>query len=293
MWTGDRYGIAWSDRRTGDYEIWFSALDKQGNKMGPDARVSFAPGFSISPSLGWDGSSFYVVWQDRRSGTFAIWGRRLDDLGGPLGEETLLAAEDEAEAPSVAVSSSTLAVLYRRGGPASGTIALRTFKPGLTAASPPIVLANAGPYAEPGLVVQGEDLFAVWVAAGQQHRVHGALVSPAGQTKVAPTELKLPPGETRAPRTLGLGDRVLIVYGHVTPGTGYDVWTSTLDAKLAPLGPPQPMTAAPGDELPEGISFGAGGDVAAIISGRIPATKGYKLAAEFGHLACSGLVKGP
>ena len=294
VWTGDRYGLAWSDRRTGDYEIWFSPLDKEGNKLGPDARVSFATGFSISPSLGWDGTSFYVVWQDRRAGTFAIWGRRIDDLGAPLGEETLLAAEDEAEAPSIAVSSSTLAVLYRRGGPTAGTIALRTFQPGLTAPSPPLVLAKDGPYAEPSLIVQGADLFATWVAAGQQHRVHGALLSSAGAAKIGPIELALPAGETRAPRALGLGDRIVLVYGHVSAGTGYDVWTSTLGANLASLGPPQPMTAASGDELPEGVAFGAGGDVAAVLTGRIPATgKGFKPAAEFGHLACSGLVKGP
>src|SRR5262249_23044447 len=66
VWIGDRYGVVWQDRRFENYEIFFTLLNDKGNKVIPDVRISNAAGFSIYPSIGWNGTQFVIVWQDER-----------------------------------------------------------------------------------------------------------------------------------------------------------------------------------------------------------------------------------
>ncbi len=61
VWTGDRFGLAWSDRRDArgsviNYEIYFNIVNPDGTKRNADLRVSHADGFSISPALAWTGN---------------------------------------------------------------------------------------------------------------------------------------------------------------------------------------------------------------------------------------------
>jgi hypothetical protein len=291
-WTGDRYGLAWSDRRTGNYDIWFAPLDAEGKKLGPDVQISTGNDFSINPALAWDGTSFLVVWQDRRSGSFAIWGRRLGDDGTPLGDELAIADEDDAEGPTIAATSLGAVVVYRRGGAGSASIVARALGPSLSTIGGAKTLDSQGALAEAAVVRHGDRFFATWVDAAPQHHLRGAVLDVGATPVVGPLTLTVP-GESRAPRALGLGDRVVVVYGRVFPTTGYDVWTRTFDAKLAPMGDAVALTAAKGDELPDGVAFGHGGDVAVLLTGRVPDGKGFKPAVEFSHLACTGLVKGP
>ena len=56
MWTGDRFGVAWSDRREAtrdatNYEIYFNLANIDGTKRGADVRITRAEGFSINESL--------------------------------------------------------------------------------------------------------------------------------------------------------------------------------------------------------------------------------------------------
>lgn len=292
-WTGDRYGLAWSDRRLGNYTIWFAPLGPQGEKLGPDVQVSTGADFSINPALAWDGTSFLVVWQDRRSGSFAVWGRRLADDGTPQGAETLIADEDDAEGPTIAASSLGAVVVYRRGGVMESSIVARSLGPSLSAVGAPKSLDIHGHYAEPNVVRSGERFFASWVDADPQHHLRAAILDVDAGAVVGPQSLSLPTGDSRAPRAIGLGDRALVVYGRTLPATGYDVWARTFDAKLAPMGDAVALTSSVGDELPDGVAFGHAGDIAVLFTGRIPATSGYKPAVELTRLACTGLVTAP
>src|SRR5690606_6468594 len=40
VWTGAVFGAAWEDRRDNDFEIYFNRLDRSGQKLGPDVRVT-------------------------------------------------------------------------------------------------------------------------------------------------------------------------------------------------------------------------------------------------------------
>ncbi|RYE89645.1 MAG: hypothetical protein EOO75_11465 [Myxococcales bacterium] len=118
VWTGDRYGMAWSDRRNGDYEIYANTFGPDGAKLGPDVRVSDQPGFSVNPALAWTGTRFFVAWQDDAADVFQVHGRVLGLDGQPQSELLVLADAEgfnvNAESPAVAATSVGLGVVFRR-----------------------------------------------------------------------------------------------------------------------------------------------------------------------------------
>ena len=73
----NEYGLAWEDRRDGDFEIYFLRMNADGEKLMPDRRISYGPDFSINTSITWnpDDEQWGIVWEDRRHG-----GERGDDL---------------------------------------------------------------------------------------------------------------------------------------------------------------------------------------------------------------------
>jgi len=88
--TPSGYGIAWADDRDGQLEIYFAALDGQGQKFGADVRLTNAAGASFAPTIEWNGSEFGVNWWDNRSGTSEEYFARFDAGGAPIGPEIQL-----------------------------------------------------------------------------------------------------------------------------------------------------------------------------------------------------------
>ncbi|MBI5699359.1 hypothetical protein HZC35_03490 [Candidatus Saganbacteria bacterium] len=95
-WTGSGYGVCWADERDslGDPEIYFARLDREGNKIADDVRVTNAPRQSYNPNIVWTGSEYAIVWGDTRVGMGAeyaeIYFTRLDNLGNKIGEDIRL-----------------------------------------------------------------------------------------------------------------------------------------------------------------------------------------------------------
>jgi len=90
VWTGSGYGIAWSDSRDGNSEIYFAQMDAAGDKVGGDVRVTTATGSSGLPSIVWNGTGYAVGWEDTRSGAQELYVARLDAAGAKLGSDTYL-----------------------------------------------------------------------------------------------------------------------------------------------------------------------------------------------------------
>jgi uncharacterized repeat protein (TIGR01451 family) len=87
-WTGTEYGVAWQDDRDGGgFEIYFARLDRQGNKIGGDLRVTNAVGISQRPRLVWSGTSYGLLWNDSRDGTLQNYFAELDAAGNPIGTD--------------------------------------------------------------------------------------------------------------------------------------------------------------------------------------------------------------
>src|SRR6266508_2500072 len=84
-WGGTDYLVAWSDERN----LGVSEADIYATRVDPDGVVLDAHGFEVShaanwqdePSVAWDGSNYFAVWEDYRNGELDIYGARLDDWG--------------------------------------------------------------------------------------------------------------------------------------------------------------------------------------------------------------------
>ena len=142
VWTGDRYGIAWSDRRHQDYEIHFNLTDRMGTKLIPDVRLTNAYGFSVYPSVVFDGSHFVVAWQDDREDIFKVYGQRVGLDGTVVGGNVELSSSNgrPSEAPFLAVGDHGIGMVWVVGGTFERQLQFQTFDQDLTPKTEPVSL---------------------------------------------------------------------------------------------------------------------------------------------------------
>jgi hypothetical protein len=289
VWTGDRYGIAWQDRRTGNYEIFFNALAPSGAKIGPDVQLTHTDDFSINPAIAWNGTDFYVAYEDRRSGAFQVWGRRVDLEAKSPGEELLMVdGFDASESPALAVDSKGVALAYFSGDSFSSSIKIRFFDPNLTPTTDAITVGS-GDVGPPSISRNNEDYVVVW-GEKSPFAIYGAVVSSDGSILVARTLLSAPGGFSRYPTVTGLGDRILVSYAREedTPGADYDIYFRAFSNTLEPLGDATPVVSRPGLDRPTMATFGPQGDVAVMFEGDVDGPQGNERAVFFTRLTCSG-----
>ena len=79
VWTGEEYGAAWNDQRDGNWEVYFTRFDSDGNRPPGyrDLRLTMTDEGSYSPSLVWTGSEFGVAWHDQFVGNYQVYFARI------------------------------------------------------------------------------------------------------------------------------------------------------------------------------------------------------------------------
>ncbi len=87
IWTGSVFASAWEVHGDRAYDIYFNQLDVNGKKVGPDVRITNSSGFSISPSLAWDGVNYWTAWADDNGGNspFQVYGQMVSKEGQRVG----------------------------------------------------------------------------------------------------------------------------------------------------------------------------------------------------------------
>ncbi|MDB4931311.1 MAG: hypothetical protein JWM10_3795 [Myxococcaceae bacterium] len=245
-WSGRVLGAVWQDRRdpSGGYEIYFNRLTPEGERLGPDQRISFAPGFSVNPAIVWTGEEFVLVWQDERDtvgeGGYEIYAQRVDAEGRLiLPNQRLTRDMANSEAPAVAVNDTGLAVTWTDGRGGGRGVWFATFTRGLTRATADRQVSPAGQSAVGAQVVWNRDR---WVLAwfddaesSPDHEVWAATRDAAGSAMAPPRRLTTDPGFSRYPSLLPLGDRVLVAWADDRDGAQYSLWARVFDANLVPL----------------------------------------------------------
>lgn len=293
VWTGDRFGSIWSDRRDGNYEIYFNTFSPSGTKLGPDVRLTETSGFSINPTLAWNGSSFLAVWQDNSAGNFEVVGQRISLDAKLIGENEYLATpilfEKNAEAPSIAATSQGTGIVYRIGDSFTSTIFFAPFDDHWKPQVAPVNIATGSNYIDPYIVRNGSDFIIVW-GEKQPFRIFGAVVDFKGKILLSKQELSPKDGSPyRRPLALPLGDRVIVTYSR-QQDDGYELFSKTFSSKLEPLSPQQQLTQSIGDDFGQSLIFGPDGDIGVLFDGKI--TNGNKLsnAAFFTRLRCDASI---
>jgi len=274
VWTGAIFATAWEDRRSSDYEIWFNRLDAQGNKLGPDVRVSFADDFSLHPSLVWTGGEFLVVWDDRRDENFRVYGQRLSYDANLMNREVALTELDwNAEAPQLARGETRLGLSFKMDGASGMQVGFRTLSPDLTEPSPLLVLSSSGAVGAT-MVWSGDRYIVAWHRreAGTPRppgdAIWGAAVSESGEILVPERRLTFGDSFARSKSLLPLGDRLLLVWAGAGPDGAYSLYSKLLTADLEELTPRERITDDPGETTGPMTAFGPEGDVGLLFMDR-------------------------
>ena len=118
VWTGIEYGVAWSDYRDGNAEIYFARIDSNGTKIGSDTRISVDDTYdSIDSSLVWTGTEYGVAWTDYRDVSSSIYFARIDANGTKIGNDTRISVDDtySSRKPSLVWTGSEYGISWEDG----------------------------------------------------------------------------------------------------------------------------------------------------------------------------------
>jgi hypothetical protein len=120
VWAGNQYGLVWMDFRHGNGEIYFARLTPDGQRIGPELRVTDEPASSANPRLVWTGAEFGVVWSDSRPGTTEVFFARISASGSKLGDDVQLTQDDGTSSSprTTAWNGSSHAVIWTEGSTA-------------------------------------------------------------------------------------------------------------------------------------------------------------------------------
>jgi len=269
VWVGDRYGLAWQDRRSSDYEIYFTLLDAKGTKGIADTRLTFELGFSLNPTMAWNGTEFLVVWQDEREGIFNLFGQRVGVNGAPIGSNIKLTTNDLGlgnEAPSMAAGQKSVGVAWNVGDALSHLVQFQIFGVDLTKPiSPPLSLTSGSSDAVYPTVVWNKDRYVIaWYdRTASPKAIYAAAVGEDGSILVPPKPITNPGVfRSRYPHLKPLGDRLLLVYADDRDqNDGYEIYARMITSELGGLGPEQRVTNAPRDSIYPVADCGPDGDV--------------------------------
>jgi hypothetical protein len=279
-WTGDRFGLVWSDRRDArgsqdNYEIYFNLVNPDGTKRIADVRVTNAPGFSINPAIAWTGNQFIVLWQDdglTAGGMNQIFGQRIDIDGTLIGPNVRLDNNGPNQTPAIAVGQRSLGVVWMHGLPQNNHIFFAPFDQELhplkaaveltaplTLGMRPTIVSNRNQY-----VIAWHDQDSPMNRTG-----YGTVKGELGED-VVPTKILInSPGQVRYPTLLPYGDRLLLVWSDFRNGTSYDLYANTVGPNLDPLQTEVRLSTSGGQNADPMLAFGPNGD-AGILFWNVP-----------------------
>src|SRR5690606_4803652 len=211
VWTGAVFGAAWEDRRDNDFEIYFNRLDRSGQKLGPDVRVTRARDFSTEARMVFNGREFLLAWTDRRT-TVQIFGQRIAVDGALVGPNLALTEPAwQAESAALALGRRRIAIAFAL---LEGGIGFRTFDMELGA--PGDLVRFPGPLARDLAITFAQDRFIIaWERQEDGvpgEAIHAMAVLEDGTVVVAERPVTEAAGFAKTPSLLSLGDRALMAW---------------------------------------------------------------------------------
>ncbi|MBV9953044.1 MAG: hypothetical protein JO291_13920 [Acidimicrobiia bacterium] len=125
-WSGSESLAVWQDGRNGNPDIYGARIDSTGHVIdGSGFPISTAAGEQTQPTVAWNGSSFLVVWTDRRSGTDTnIYSTKVSTSGvvsNPSGKVVSNAANDQSFPTARANRSGQWLVAWQDGRSGTST----------------------------------------------------------------------------------------------------------------------------------------------------------------------------
>jgi hypothetical protein len=267
---------AWEDRRDDDYEIYFNRLNTRGEKLGPDLRVTQAPGFSLRPTLleipAARGLAYRLAWEDKRDGpTGRIYGQQLSSSGALVGGNVELTALGlDPSSPTLVAGTTRLGLLFNLARNPGRGLAFRSFDFELGDPTELVQLAAQNP--DGASIVANAGRFVVaWHVVQEDSRpgtqIYGEVISETGETLVAERGLTEPAQFARYHSIVPLGDRLLLFWSEWRTGA-YQIYSRELTPDLMPLGPARAVTRATAEAYAPLAAFGPQGEIGILFTGR-------------------------
>jgi hypothetical protein len=234
VWTGAVFGTAWEDRRDRSYDVYFNRLDHSGKKLGPDVRVTNNDGFSVSPSLLWDGEGFLIAYSDEmdNTGTFRIYARRLTGDGSVVGDAIPVTDRfTDARGPRFIRTELGISLLYNAVGDG---FCLQSLNTDLTPKGAPVKLPL-----EVSVRWNRDRYLVAWSEKTESvgRSIWAMTLNEQGNVIDNPGAIVSGNSMARSPSWVALGDRAYLVWAddYYQPGV-FELSGQMLNNQLEPLG---------------------------------------------------------
>ncbi|HKO89554.1 MAG TPA: putative metal-binding motif-containing protein [Polyangiaceae bacterium] len=285
------FATAWEDRRNKDYEIYFNRLNTRGEKLGPDLRVTNAPGFSLRPSLleipSARGEEYRLVWEDKRDDDLGrIYGQRLDGAGQLVqGNVELTPLGISPSSPILVAGRERLGLLFNLAAGDDRALGFVSYdldfgsptpiwSPDTVSPDGASIVANAGRFVVAWHTVEAN-------LPGPQ--IWASVISETGELLVGPKSVTEPAEFVRYPSLLPLGDRLLLLWSQWTSGR-YQIYSRELTAELEPSSGARLITGSSPEAYAPLAVFGPEGEIGVLFTGRVAGSRQPQ--AFFTSLSC-------
>jgi hypothetical protein len=181
------YLVVWMDCRAG-CDVYGARVSPDGTVLDPGGEpISAASGDQARPHVAFDGTNYFVVWSDERSGEDDIYGTRVAQTGAildPLGVP-ICTAPDDQRAPSVAFCGPDYLVVWMDIDSDKWDIyGARVNAFGVVMDPAGIAISTAPDWqSDPSVAFDGENFFVVWDdrrAGWDSTGIYGARVDISG-----------------------------------------------------------------------------------------------------------------
>jgi hypothetical protein len=189
---GTNYLVVWEDRRNNSYDIYGARVSLEGMVLDPvGIAICTAVDSQKIPFVAFDGSSYLVVWEDKRSGSsFDIYGARVSPDGTVLDPTgiAISAANRGQRSPSAAFDGTNYLVVwsdYRNYSNSDDIYGARVNTEGIILDPSGIAISTAN-YEQklPSLSFDGMNYLVVWQdnrsGVENERDIYGARMTPNG-----------------------------------------------------------------------------------------------------------------
>jgi hypothetical protein len=257
VWSGERYMTAYYDaRQGGNYEIYLDVLNRKGERLFDDLRVTNAAEFSLRPSIVWTGAESLIVWEDHRfednGEESVVFGQRVSPDGKLIGANQRLSPPGlQAERVSMALSDGGVGIAFLSLDASDQThIRFMTASRALEQVSLPSVIDFTDP--DGPVVTAVGDKYVVTFHQDNSlvigPSIFGVVLDRQGNVELGPRSMTAGAQHARGNATYSYGDRFVMVWADDTDGP-YQLYAQTFDKKLAPVSPRVRLISSSGNAL--------------------------------------------
>jgi hypothetical protein len=259
VWTGSVFGTAWEDRREKSYEIYFNHLDANGRKLHPDLRVTNSDGFSVQPSLVFDGTGWLLAYaDDQNTDVFRIFTQRISSDATLSGSAASVTPPDvDARQPRLSRNADGIGLFYYSY--LDTQFYYQRLDASLQTSGNPVAIGVDGP-ADASIRWNGDRYVLAWTPQTDAvaDAVWAMTVDSSGRVISVPRRITSGASMARSPTIVALGNRFVLIWAddHFSSGS-YELSMQTFTNDLVAVTGQQQVTKLGSDSIdPVGVIGG-------------------------------------